>query len=133
MAKGRMAIISHNYWGQGDIRQIVEGKGNVWTGVKLIGIGCTRLSTGIGEHKGVSPCQTVAMLSRFITCHTRHITHVTSHTSHCVRCVTIFYLTLKQKKYHKCFPSRCWYVPSDTLKEKTALGAKMYLCNPCNM
>ena len=72
-----MAIISHNYWGQGDIRQIAEGKGNVWTGVKLIGIGCTRLSTGIGEHKGVSPCQTVAMLSRFITCHTRHITHVT--------------------------------------------------------
>ena len=73
-------------------------------------------------HKGLSPCQTADMLSRFITCHT-HVTQVTL-----CDIVTIFYLTFKQKKYCKCFPSRCWYVHGDILKEKTTLDAKMYLC-----
>ena len=85
------------------------GKANYEQGLKLI---------GIGVRKGLSPCQTVAALSRFITCH----------MSHCVTCVTIFYLSFKQKKYCKYFPSRCWYVHSDILKEKTALDAKIYLC-----
>ena len=48
-----------------------------------------------------------------------------SHMSHCVTCVTMFYLLFKQNKYCRCFPSRCWFVQSDVLKEKTALDAKM--------
>ena len=97
----------------------LTGKANYEQGVKRIGIGVHKgLSVGIGEHKGLSPCQAVAVLSRVITCH----------MSHCVTFVTIFYLSFKQKKYCKYFPSRCSYVHSDISKEKTALDAKMYLC-----
>ena len=46
-------------------------------GVRLIGIRVhKRLSLGIEEHKGLSPGQTLAVLSRFITYHVRHVTHV---------------------------------------------------------
>ena len=45
-------------------------------GVKPIGVH-KGLCLGIWEHKGLSSWQTVAVLNRFITCHTRHVTHVT--------------------------------------------------------
>ena len=65
---------SQNYWGQGAIKQTAGGKANYAQGVKLIGIGMHKgLGLGIGEHKGLSFCQTVAVLSRFVTCHTCHI------------------------------------------------------------
>ena len=81
MISGKEAQNSQNYWGQGGaiIRQTVEGGGtNCEKEVKLIGIGMHKwLSLDIGEHKRLSPCQTLAVLSRFIICHTRHVTHVT--------------------------------------------------------
>ena len=68
----------------------------------------------------------MAVLHRFIACHTLYLTHVTL----CGHVWQYSMLLFKQKKYYKCFPSRCWYVHSDILKEKTALDAKMYLCTP---
>lgn len=65
-----------------------EGKGTLCT-VKVIDIGMDRgLSLSIGEHKGLSSCFTVVVISRFISCHTCHVTHV-------------------KKKCYKYFVSRC--------------------------
>ena len=79
MISGKVAHNSQDYWGQGAIRQTAEGKDKLCTGSnKLVAIGVHKgLSLSLGEHKGLSSCQIVTMLSRFIMCHTCHVTHVT--------------------------------------------------------
>ena len=77
--------------------QTANRKGN-------LGIGMHRgLSLDKGDHNGLISCQTLSVLSRFIT----YVTDAASLTSHCVMCVTLFNLAFKQKKYYKCFSSRC--------------------------
>ena len=70
--------ISQNYWDKVLLGKQLRGNTNCEQEVKVVGIGvCKGLSLNIGEHKGLSPCQTLAALGRFMTCHTRHATHFT--------------------------------------------------------
>ena len=70
MISGKEAQNSQNYWDKGLKGKQLRGKSNYeQEEVKLTGIGMHKgLSLGIGEHKGLSLCQTLAVLSRFITC-----------------------------------------------------------------